>query len=185
MPGDETHNSSEEVDVESAEAGEWDRIARMMREMPRPVAPDSLYDGLMARISEERVQQDASASFGSTVRRPVRGWLAPVGAAAFGWLVAVSTEASLFERFERVLASALGTASDGVAHVAVQGDRLLYVLKQVGFASSGKALFTGPASLAGLSPVAEQLLLACVWGGIGWGVTVATLAVSRKLFAQT
>lgn len=174
MPGSDRGRNPDRKSNRNREQTEWARIAEMFEHIDRPVAPASLYEGLMAKIAVERTEERATRTVGgesgagvTSVARGAAlgpfaeaepGWLAPLLALVLGWGLVVSTMEPLFGRLDRTLALTRGAAGE------VWG-RLLQVI--------------GPA-LSAMPPALEPLAIALAWGALGWGVTRAALALTTK-----
>lgn len=117
----------------------------------------------MAKIAVERAEQRAAGVAGGAdpglFAEAEPTWLAPLLALVLGWGLVVSTMEPLFGRLDRTLALTHGAAGE------VWG-RLLQVI--------------GPA-LSAMPPALEPLAVGLGWGALGWGATVAVLAVSKRL----
>lgn len=172
-----------------AERAEWAHIAGLLEDVERPVAPASVYAGLMAKIAGERAEQGARQQATELVagvaprgaervgprgitdaHRGVSnpagsfadaepGWLAPVLALVVGWSFVVATIGPLLGPLDRTLALARGAVGE------VWG-QLSHVV------GSGLSL---------MPPTLEPVLVALGWGVFGWAVTVSVLVVTTKL----
>lgn len=168
-----------------SERAEWSRVIARLQEVDRPAAPDSLFDGLMARIAEERAEQyrtrigsgvDLSGAVPPIVddpsdRDPVFADV-PIGGEVH-WLVPVMAVAAALSLVAVPAANVANTVRYAVG-MTLEATRvvILDVLEHA---------FRGVASLGTSSWPGDHLAVGLIWCLIGLGITVAVSVVSGTI----